>query len=44
MGGDGREHTREGDSWLLLCAFLMHFGPEFKLSTADLEQVALAYP
>ena len=32
------------DIWLPQFAFLMHFGPEFQHSWADLEQVALAYP
>ena len=32
------------DIWLPLFAFLMHFGPEFQHSWADLEQAALAYP
>ena len=30
------------DLWLPLCAFLMHFGPEFQPSWADL--AAFAYP
>ena len=32
------------DIWLPLFAFLMHFGPEFQHSWADLEQAALAHP
>ena len=32
------------DIWLPQFAFLMHFGPEFQHSWADLEQAALAYP
>ena len=32
------------DIWLPLFTFLMHFGPEFQHSWADLEQAPLAYP
>ena len=34
----------KSDIWFPLFAFLMHFGPEFQHSWADLEQAALAYP
>ena len=34
----------KSDIRLPLFAFLMHFGPEFQHSWADLEQAALAYP
>ena len=32
------------DTWLPLFALLIHFGPEFQHSWADLEEAALAYP